>query len=406
MAQKLTVTAKAKEDDSDSIDAPQETEQDLGELAPEDFDAVMAATDWTTETLIGQLTKGNIFLNPNFQRRDAWTAPRKSQFIESLILGFPVPQIVLAERKERKGSYLVIDGKQRLLSLAQFAAAKNGDYKQLFLQDLKIRDELNGYNYASLKDDPNMAKFLSAFENQTIRTVVIKNWPNETFIYTVFLRLNTNSVQLSAQELRQALHPGPFSKRIDDYSIESASLKRILKSKEPDFRMRDVELILRFLSFHNFLRNYKGSFKSFLDDTTKHLNSKWAEESKSIEQQLELFERGVTATFEIFGEQNAFRKWNGQRFEGAFNRAIFDIMLESFVIPSVAKAAIAKKQAVVTAFKNLCSDDREFLSSIESTTKSISAVATRFSKWGRTISKITKHPLPIPKVENGVIEME
>lgn len=84
-------------------------------------ESVVAASDWTAETIVRQLDRGNINLNPSFQRRDAWTPARKSKFIESLILGLPIPQLVLAENKNQKGSY-IIDGKQRLLSLRQFSA--------------------------------------------------------------------------------------------------------------------------------------------------------------------------------------------------------------------------------------------------------------------------------------------
>ena len=61
--------------------------------------AVLYSTDWTVETIIAQLERGNIDLNPRFQRRDAWSLKGKSRFIESVILGLPIPQIVLAEKK-------------------------------------------------------------------------------------------------------------------------------------------------------------------------------------------------------------------------------------------------------------------------------------------------------------------
>ena len=67
--------------------------------------AVIWGTDWTTETLNNQLVKGNIDLNPSFQRRDAWTDSEKSKLIESLMLGLPVPPIILAENKNKKNSY-------------------------------------------------------------------------------------------------------------------------------------------------------------------------------------------------------------------------------------------------------------------------------------------------------------
>jgi len=100
-------------------------------------------TDWTTETIVNQLRRGNINLNPRFQRRNAWDALRKSLFVESLILGLPVPQIILAEEKGKKGSFVVIDGKQRLLTLRQFSARPEGDdFEQLRLTGLSDHPDL------------------------------------------------------------------------------------------------------------------------------------------------------------------------------------------------------------------------------------------------------------------------
>src|SRR5690606_5929645 len=110
--------------------------------------------NWTTETLINQINKGNILLNPEIQRRDAWDKKRKSLFVESLILGLPVPQVVLAESKERRGAYIVLDGKQRMLSIRQFASSPNDPhYEQLKLTGLEIRKDLRGKTLQSLQED-------------------------------------------------------------------------------------------------------------------------------------------------------------------------------------------------------------------------------------------------------------
>ncbi len=82
----------------------QESEEDILAFDKDSLsDAVLWGTDWTTETVISQLKKKNIELSPSFQRRDAWGEDRKSGFIESIILGLPIPQIILAERKDKKG---------------------------------------------------------------------------------------------------------------------------------------------------------------------------------------------------------------------------------------------------------------------------------------------------------------
>src|SRR4051812_39263570 len=99
-------------------DESAEGEDDL--VSREDEEAATTTVDWTVETVLSQMRKQRIDLSPSFQRRDAWTRIAKSRYIESLVQRYPVPQIVLAE--ESGGKYLVIDGKQRLLSIRQFCA--------------------------------------------------------------------------------------------------------------------------------------------------------------------------------------------------------------------------------------------------------------------------------------------
>jgi hypothetical protein len=176
----------------------------------------------------------------------------------------------------KKGSYIVIDGKQRLLSIRQFCADKDDkDFKRFKLRNLEIITDLNRIDYSKIISDPLLNNYQSAFENQTIRTIVIRNWPNEDVLYKIFHRLNTGSLKLSPQELRQALHPGPFLTYVDDYSLnddKSANLRKVLNLKNPDPRMDDVELLIRYFAFKNFSDKYTGKLKQFLDDTCESLN--------------------------------------------------------------------------------------------------------------------------------------
>lgn len=106
-------------------DDQQEDEDDI--VKPVTFkDAVVLNADWTIETINIQIKKGNIDLQPGFQRRVAWDDTRKSRLLESIIVGMPVPNIVLAENKDHRGRFIVIDGKQRLVSISEFL---DGSYK-------------------------------------------------------------------------------------------------------------------------------------------------------------------------------------------------------------------------------------------------------------------------------------
>ena len=349
------------------------------------------STDWTTEVLIQQLTKGNIDLDPAFQRRDAWTIRRKSLFVESLILGLPVPQIVLAEKANAKGTFLVIDGKQRLLSLLRFTQEFDGQ-TPFPLSSLKLRSDLNGFTYEDLqkrKDD------LNSFQNQTVRTVVIRNWNKEDMLYLIFHRLNSETLPLSPQELRQALHPGPFLKYCDQHSQNSAALRRILKLKKPDFRMRDIELLVRFFAFKNFAGQYAGNLKDFLDMTCEKLNANWKKNAPTIHRQALEFEAAVDVAFQIF-EGDPFRKWDDGKYETRFNRAIFDVVLYFLSEPKTRSLALANRTGVLRAFKALCVKDTAFIRSVETTTKSKGSTSTRFNHWANALSEATGAKLKPP----------
>lgn len=387
--------------DEDSV----QQERDAGELlAGKSYSAIVTATDWTVETLISQLRKNNILLDPSFQRRDAWTARRKSEFIESLFLGLPVPQIVLAESKTRKGSYIVLDGKQRLLTLRQFAdSSKESGFSQFKPSGLQLRPDLNGRGMADILDDSTLEGDISFFENYTMRTVVLRNWPSEDYLYLVFLRLNSGSLPLSAQELRQVVSPGPFTRYVAEFTAESAVITGLFNAqRKPDFRMRDVELAVRYFGLINLLTEYSGNLKLFLDKTCESLNADWSTEENVIRKQAMGLQSAIEITFSIFGE-DAFRKWNGTNFEKRFNRAVFDIMVYYFCMPAVAQAlSQTPNHKLVEKFKLLCDQHPQFRTSLESTTKSLTALGTRLEVWGRVINASLNIDVSVPELQPGL----
>jgi uncharacterized protein with ParB-like and HNH nuclease domain len=366
-----------------------ETEADLGKQDSAVYSkAVIWGTDWTAETIISQLRKKNIELNPEFQRRDAWDADKKSKFIESLILGLPVPPIILAEKREKKNSYIVIDGKQRLLSIMQFCkSVKDTEYDSLLLKNLEILQKINGLNYEALLENKNDDDYVTSFDNQTIRAVVIKNWPNEKFLYTVFLRLNTGSLKLSPQELRQALHPGEFLSHINKYVEKENPIRNILNLSRPDSRMRDIELVIRFFAFKNYLDQYKESLKDFLDACCKKLNEDWKENNDKYLKQLDSLEKAINLTTDIFGDKNRFSKFIDNKYTNIFNRTIYDIMVYYFSDIKYLNVLKDKKEAIKLAFEDI-SKDREFVSATTGSTKDSEKTKKRYELWGIKIKQL------------------
>jgi hypothetical protein len=365
---------------------------------------VVSGSDWTTETILNQLVRDNIQLTPRFQRRDAWDITRKSRFIESLILGFPVPQIVLAVKPKEKGKFIVLDGKQRLLTILQFYGKSEKTKNNAFvLKDLEFRRDLIGKKYDDFQNDVILSSDLNALDNQTIRTILIRNWYSEDLLYKMFLRLNVESTPLSPQELRQALHPGSFINFLDDKSVESKALRKILKSPNPDFRMRDVELLLRYIGFHYFISEYRGNLKAFLDMTCENLNKDWEKIDDDIENTVNQFEEAVETTINIFGD-NFSRMWLGNKYRSQFNRAILDVMVFYFKDETIRESAQRNKEKVEEAFKSLCSSNSNFKEAIEGTTKNIRETYNRLRLWGESLLTVLDVDFNLPElVDNRII---
>lgn len=375
---------------NDQVDDQFENEEDSSLAAPNLLDGVVVTgTDWTTETILSQLQKGNISLNPRFQRREAWDDKRKSKFIESILLGLPIPQLVLAEQRDSRGRYIVIDGKQRLLSLIKFAG--HSDDNNLKLRGLEIRSDLNGMTWSDFVGSDMFANDVAAFENAQIRTTTIRGWRDERALYLIFHRLNSGSVSLSPQELRHTLHPGSFIDFAFDFTESSAVFIDVLGRRgKPDFRMRDVELLIRYIGLKMRLSAYQGDLKKFLDGTVQELNQSWSSVKGVVEELSRQCELAIEHTISIFPDRTAFVKWTEEGPERRFNRAVFDVMTYYFCDPDTRKATESYEQSelVVNKFKDLCVESGQFLKSLETTTKTTEAVVTRLYLWGLALKDV------------------
>jgi hypothetical protein len=393
------MTPTLKKNKSDLIDDIDEYEEIADEQEDPELKSVLRSsittTDWTVDTLVTQLSKGNIELNPQFQRRFAWQDARKSQFIESLALGYPVPAIVLARDKASPSKLIVLDGKQRLMTLAQFYGLKKlgnekSNLEPLVLSQLRVKKTWNKQTYASIIKKKEWKSELDLFENSTIRSVIVSTWESEEYLYSIFVRLNLGSLPLSPQELRQALKPGPFTSFADSYAAQSDGLRKVLGLTKPDFRMRDVELLIRFLSFYTRSESYNGNLKLFLDGTCDHFNKNWTREQSRVKAIFKEFEAAINMAISIFGQENVFRKYANETYEPRINRAVFDVVAFALSDSSVRGAlkTNASKAKLKEGFEKLCTRQK-FLRSIESTTKSLSATHQRFTDFLNLVNSVT-----------------
>lgn len=390
-----------------SVDLVPEQGEDESDLTGDtsDFSAAVSSTDWTVETLVSQMRKGRIDLDPSFQRRNAWLDNRKSKLIESIMLGFPIPQIVLAEKPDAKGNFFVLDGKQRLLALRQFFVDRDDhrddQFNPLKLSGLEVLTELNQLSLADLEaQHPDV---VPTIENHSIRTVVLGSWSSERMLLSLFLRLNTGSVPLSPQELRQALIHGEFIKWLDEASGNSTAIRRLLNNSHPDRRMVDAELLLRHLAFSLSPLRYRGNLKEFLDQTSRYFNTQWDTVRQPLTDELEALDEAITFGLNLFGDGQFARKWSqpaqgAPKFERALNRAVLDVQAFSFAVPEVRAAAQEHGEAILDGYKQLCLTNASFVRAISATTKTAEAFTTRHRAWRDLIMSTTgtSYELPTP----------
>lgn len=355
--------------------------------------AVVSTSDWTVKSMVDLIKNGSIDLDPKFQRRAAWNKTRKYNLIQSFMLGLPVPHIILAEKKDNSGGYIVIDGKQRLLTLRQFFAEKDDlVFKPLKLGKLDVLSNLYGKSYHRMKQDQEYKQYVTTLENQAVRTIVIKNWPNEDYLYKVFLTLNTGSMQLSAQELRQALHPGPFLDFCDSFAIKNKWINKYLGVVGVDSRMRDVELILRYFCIKIFIDEFplkmSNNMKVFIDRCLEKLNSTWEDKKEKIIGLSKQFDKAMEFVYQVWGE-NAFRRFKDGEYVGGTTKSLFDIFTYYFSEPEIREAFMKQPMQLEQAFKDLCSEDIVYLMGLETRQQNPDVFGMRFNKTGKMIATLT-----------------
>ena len=376
----------------------EEDAEDASRLDTDQLKTVVFSRDWTVETIISQIQQGNVDLQPDFQRRNAWRDDRRTRLVESFILNFPVPQVVLAEDPAKKKSYIVIDGKQRLLTIASlFIKDYRAYWNKPRFTGFEVLRSLNNVPLDTFLLDADFDAQRRQLLNADIRTTVVSGYANDNVLYNIFYRLNTGSVPLSSQELRQVLNRGGFAKFILERTDRPNSIWKGLGLGGPDARLRDVELLLRLVAWRMFPSQYVGNMKPFLDSVMNQLNRGWDTQSTKTKRTVESCLTATDAALSIHGASLG-RKFKDGRYEKAINRAVFEVQVLTVVDSKVARAAKKASVKVRTGYEKLCGDP-DFLASIEATTKSIENYQRRFDKYAEMLQRVTK--VTVPRIHFG-----
>jgi hypothetical protein len=246
------------------------TEQEVNDLETAEIQAaqvIYSGQDFDVVGLIRRLQNEDILIPSfghedsridaaGFQRSFVWNRPQMDKFIESIILGYPIPGIFLVKQPDKR--YLVLDGQQRLTTLRCF---KEGIHEAREFSLRNVANEFKGLTYKNLPDD-----FRRQFENTFIQAIIVtSDGSRESMnsVYNIFERLNSGGTQLTPHEIRVALYAGPFIDYIEELNRYS-SWRSLYGSRSS--RLRDQELVLRAIALFMNSDNYKRPLKKFLND--------------------------------------------------------------------------------------------------------------------------------------------
>lgn len=365
-------------------------EADIIEEVPEDVDLSEGkrvirtkSSDPTIEGLLSKYQRGKLNIQPNYQRLFVWDAKKASLLIESVLLDIPIPIIYLAQNED--GVENVIDGQQRLTSLFSFIQGKFPDGRVFKLTGLNVFKELKGKTYKDL-DDVKQEKI----RDYALRVISFTNESDPDLQYEIFQRLNTGSVALNDQELRNCIYRGKFNDLLKELA-DNDDFRFITGILKPHSRMKDVEMVLRFIAFRNATYlNYQSPIKKFLNDTMRKMRNLDDVDAKQIR---EYFKRACSNTRSLLGDK-AFRRFaagepghQDGHWEKPLNISLYDIVMDSMSrIDS--NVLMRHLDAIREAYINAISTNEEMISAITWGTSDKPTVTARFTLWNQILDSI------------------
>lgn len=207
-------------------------------------------------------------ISPAFQRDIVWKGPAQTRFIDSLIKQLPIPSLCFSYGYKTE-EWQVIDGLQRIASIIKFLD-KDSDWVLSRIPDIDPRISGVPVRHFHDKTKPELIKLKRRVENATLPVTVLRCDPSveahSNYLFTIFHRLNTGSVKLNNQEIRNCIYSGPFNTLLDELDSNKAWLALNGLEEKTSERFKRHELILRFFAFHAGYESYTEGLAKFLNN--------------------------------------------------------------------------------------------------------------------------------------------
>lgn len=323
--------------------------------------------DLSFRELVDRYKDGEI-IKPEMQRNYVWDKAEASRFIDSLLLGLPVPSIFLAKPEIMQEKLLIVDGYQRIMTVHDYIEGLfRGDGKSFSLTNSdKINKRWRGKTFKELTENEQRK-----IKNTTIHSIIfVQIKPlNDTSFYQIFERINTSGRTLQPQEIRNCIYQGDFNRELIKLN-EYPKWRELFGFTESDSRMRDLEFILRFfaISSTQWAKNDEGtiSLKKFLNEFMGNDNSK---NKEILQQRREDFMNVIDYIHKNIGK-TAFQNVTAKgEFTNKFNPTIFDSIMTATKIAINSNENLADKNLEDKKLKLLGNTNYQDLIRVRTTNK-------------------------------------
>jgi len=298
------VTEHSLVTDEDVVD-PRGDDEEVGK--PIRYRLMSYGSDLPVDALLRRL-EDEVLLVPEFQRSFVWSLPQASRFIESLLLGLPVPEVFFFKEPDTR-KLLIVDGQQRLLSIQRFYQGRFG--KRVF-RLRGVGEEFLGKTITSLEP-----KDRRELDHSILHATIFEQLEptdDRSSVYSVFERLNTGGSALKAQEIRSTVYRGPLNDLLREL-VADPHWRNLYGPPSP--RKRDEEIALRFLALAESGHSYQSPMKRYLNDFMERNRSA---DSETLNRYAKRFTETVQTVDTLLGRDVL-------RPDGPLNVAIADAVL-------------------------------------------------------------------------------
>lgn len=314
--------------------------------------------------IISLYKSDELVIDPAFQRLFRWDDERKTKFIESLILGIPIPPIFVYQ--DSNGVWELIDGLQRLSTVLQLTgdlkAASAVHAAPLVLNGTRFLPSLNGKRWTdstTTAGDGIGQPLQIEIKRARIRVEILKSDSDVSAKYELFQRLNTGGAGLTEQEVRNSIAVSlnkNFYDWLVDRSKEASFTKTTAQTTAALRSQMGVELVLRFLAFRNIEYQPGLDVHEYLDNALLELAS---DPKLDLAAEEAVFSKTFTYLNEALGG-DSFKRWDGQKFTGKFLMSLYEVIavgVSSNIAQLGRLTPQKRKNAIIKASKSLWTND-------------------------------------------------